>query len=91
MERIAGLLDTVLNRELIRAVISNPREKEGIIKVRVRPLEKKGGLFFQFESFTEKQAFHKNLRREEAKESSLSARAASARCRSRRWMKNTLS
>ncbi len=68
MERIAGLLDTVLNRELIRAVISNPREKEGIIKVRVRPLEKKGGLFFQFESFTEKQAFHKNLRREEAKE-----------------------
>ena len=47
-------------------MISNPREKEGIIKVKVRPLEKKGSHLFQFEAFTDKQAFHKNLGKEEA-------------------------
>lgn len=68
MEEIRQLLQSVLNIDFIRAVISNPREKEGIIKVKVRPLEKKGELLFQFESFTEKQAFHRNLAKEEAKE-----------------------
>ena len=68
MEEMRQLLQAVLNIDFIRAVISNPRGKEGIIKVKVRPLEKKGKLLFQFESFTEKQAFHKNLEKEEAKE-----------------------
>ena len=68
MEEIRQLLQAVLNINFIRAVIRNPREKEGIIKVKVRPLEKKGELLFQFESFTEKQAFHRNLAKEEAKE-----------------------
>ena len=67
MEDIIKLLDRVLNIDFIRAVLSNPRDKEGIIKVKVRPLEKKGNLLFQFEAFTAKQAFHKNLEKEEAK------------------------
>lgn len=68
MEEISRLFDTVLNIDFIRAVISNPREKDGIIKVKVRPLRKKDKLLFQFESFTAKQAFHKNLEREESRE-----------------------
>ncbi len=68
MEEITGLADTVLDTQFIRAVISNPRQKEGIIKVKVRPLRKKGKLLFQFESFTAKQAFHTNLEREKAAE-----------------------
>lgn len=68
MEEITGLVNTVLDTQFIRAVISNPRQKEGIIKVKVRPLRKKGKLLFQFESFTEKQAFHMNLEREKAAE-----------------------
>lgn len=68
MEEISRLLERVLNIDFIRAVISNPRGKEGIIKVKVRPLEKKGKLLFQFESFTEKQAFHRNLEKGEAAE-----------------------
>ena len=67
MEEIKKLLDRVLNIDFIRAVISNPREKEGIIKVKVRPLEKRGNLLFQFEAFTAKQAFHRNLEKEDAK------------------------
>ena len=44
MEEISRLFDTVLNIDFIRAVISNPREKDGIIKVKVRPLRKKDKL-----------------------------------------------
>lgn len=68
MEEIRMLLKEVLNRNFIRAVISNPREKEGIIKVKVRPLEKRGRFVFQFEAFTAKQAFHSNLDKKEAGE-----------------------
>ena len=68
MEEIRVLSDTVLNRDFIRAVISNPRQKEGIIKVKVRPLEKQRHLVFQFEAFTAKQAFHSNLDKREAVE-----------------------
>ena len=66
MEELEKLFDEVLNKDFIRAVISNPREKGGIVKVRIRPLELKGQLVFQFESFTAKQAFHKNLDRDAA-------------------------
>ena len=61
MEEISRLLTEILNIDFIRAVISNPRNKTGIIKIKVRPLEKKGELFFQLESFTRTQAFHENL------------------------------
>ena len=66
MEELQKLFETVLNKDFIRAVISNPREKGGIVKVKIRPLELKGQLVFQFESFTAKQAFHKNLDRDAA-------------------------
>ena len=61
MEEISRLLAEILNIDFIRAVISNPRDKTGIIKIKARPLEKKGELFFQLESFTRTQAFHENL------------------------------
>ena len=66
MEELQKLFETVLNKDFIRAVISNPREKGGIVKVKIRPLELKGQRVFQFESFTAKQAFHKNLDRDAA-------------------------
>ena len=61
METIKKLLSDILNIEFVQAVLSNPRKKEGILKVKVRPIEKKGNLFFQLESFTKTQAFHENL------------------------------
>lgn len=68
MEEISSLLREVLNIDFVRAVISNPVKKEGIIKVKVRPVETKGNLYFQIESFTKTQAFHENLSGEEAAE-----------------------
>lgn len=47
--------------EFITAVLSGPRSKDGIEKVKVRPLMKKDTLFFQVETFRNHQAFHKNL------------------------------
>lgn len=66
MDEILRLLPEILNIDFIRGTISNPRDKEGIIKIRVRPLEKKGELYFQLESFTKTQAFHENLTAEDA-------------------------
>lgn len=66
MEELLILFDTVLNRDFIRGIISNPRSKGGIVKVKIRPLELRGQLVFQFESFTAKQAFHKNLEHDAA-------------------------
>ena len=55
-----------MNIEFISATLSSPRSKGGVNKVKVRPLMKKGTLFFQLESFQNNQAFHRNLEPEEA-------------------------
>lgn len=68
MEHLGKILEDVLDRNFIRAVISNPREKEGIRKVKVRPIEKKDAFYFQFEAYTKTQVFHENLSAEKALE-----------------------
>lgn len=68
MEELRNMLESMMNIDFIRATISGPRNKEGIIKVKVRPLEMKGKLCFQLESFTQTQAFHENLNPQEARE-----------------------
>ncbi len=68
MEEISKMLTEILNGDFIRAVISSPRKKEGILKVKVRPVEKKGKLLFQLESFIKTQAFHENLEADAARE-----------------------
>lgn len=67
MNELAKLLSDILDEDFIRAVISGPRKKEGIVKVKVRPVEKRGELHFQFEAFTKTQAFHENVDAEGAK------------------------
>lgn len=52
--------------DFISAVLSNPREKEELQKVKIRPLLKGAELHFQLEEFRGKQAFHENVRAEEA-------------------------
>lgn len=62
------VLESALNIDFIRGTISGPRNRDGIIKVKVRPLEKKGELYFQLEAFTKTPAFHENAGPREAKE-----------------------
>ena len=66
MENLKLLLQENLNQEFLAAVLSAPRDKSGVEKVKVRPLLKRGELVFQLESFCNRQAFHENLSAEEA-------------------------
>ena len=66
MENLKLLLEENLNQEFLAAVLSAPRDKSGVEKVKVRPLLKRGELVFQLESFCNRQAFHENLSAEEA-------------------------
>lgn len=46
MEEIIQFLAGILNREFIRAVFSNPRVKDNVVKAKLRPMEQKGGFYF---------------------------------------------
>lgn len=66
MNEIEMLLKNTLNEQFIQPVISNPRTKEGILKIKVRPVEIRGVRMIQCESFTKTQVFHENLEIQEA-------------------------
>lgn len=63
---IKELLESITDERLIGAVLSNPRQKDGIRKIKVRPIKKKDRILFQCESFCNQQAFHENLGKDEA-------------------------
>ena len=69
-EEVKKIFEDFLDDSLLRIILSNPAFKDGAgpckaLKVRVRPVMLKGGMDFQAEELTEKQAFHRNLTREE--------------------------
>ena len=66
-ETLASMLDDFINEQLDQIVLSNPAEKDHLLKVKVRPMLMKGALVFQAEEFTKTQAFHKNMSAEELK------------------------
>ena len=66
MNELRQLLQENLNIEFISAVLSNPRNKDGATKIKVRPLMKDEKLMFQLEVFQNKQAFHTNAEAGEA-------------------------
>ena len=68
MEELKVLLKDNLNKDFLTAVLSNPRDKELAVKVKVRPLLQKEQLVFQVETFKNNQAFHENLDAEQAVE-----------------------
>lgn len=60
-ETLESMLDSFINEQLLQIILSNPADKDGILKVKIRPMVLKGELIYQAEEFTKKQAFHKNL------------------------------
>lgn len=66
MENLKQLLTDNLNIDFINATLSAPRKTGTISKVKVRPILKKGTLFFQLETFQNQQAFHENISPAEA-------------------------
>ena len=66
MQEIKTLFEQSLNIDFITATLSNPKEKNGIKKVKVRPILKQGVLLFQCESYQNNQVFHENYEAERA-------------------------
>ncbi len=60
MQKIHEILEESLNIDFIAATISNPRDKDGAKKVKVRPVLKKDKLLFQCEEYRKNQVFHEN-------------------------------
>lgn len=61
MEELRQVLQECMNIDLLKMIISNPKSKDGVLKIKVRPIMLRESLYFQCESFTKTQAFQKNL------------------------------
>lgn len=66
MESLNNILKKSLNKEFLSAIISNPREKGEIVKIKIRPVEHKDNILYQCEEHRNNQVFHHNLNEEEA-------------------------
>lgn len=65
MEELKTLLSECLNESMIFMVLSGARGKDGVMKVRIRPVWHRGELAFQSAARKGKQEFHANRSREE--------------------------
>ncbi len=68
MEELKKVLETYINEDLVRIVLSGPQKEQEETKVRIRPVLLKGGLRFQAEIFRGTKAFHENYEQKEAVE-----------------------
>lgn len=64
-QKIQTTLARTITSDLIEAIFSNPRTKDGIFKCKIRPVMIKKTLHFQIEEWKGKQVFHQNLEQEE--------------------------
>ena len=66
MQEVKNLLESNLNIDFLGATLSNPKDKNSITKVKVRPVLQHGMLYFQCESHKNNQVFHENWEVSEA-------------------------
>lgn len=64
MKILNDFFDKTINEKLIQAVLSGQRDKEGAGKVKIRPVELKGGVWYQASAFTGTKVLHTNYTRE---------------------------
>lgn len=61
MKELKDFLEQHLNENVIQMVLSNPRLKEGLLKVKIRPVLMKGNLNFQAVLYRNSKVFHQNF------------------------------
>ncbi len=61
MEQLKKVLEQCLTDGLYQIVVSNPRRKEGVQKIKVRPVMIRGELLYQESRFIGTQVFHENV------------------------------
>ncbi len=69
MHELYQLFSENLNAEFISATLSNPKNKDGVQKIKVRPILKQNIRMFQCEEHRNNQVFHQNLEEKQAIES----------------------
>lgn len=62
-----GMLDYFMNEQLNQMILSNPNDRDGVLKIKIRPVLLKGTLRYQAEEFAGNQVFHKNFSADEVK------------------------
>ena len=60
MEELRKIIIESLNIDFLSATLSNPKNKDGVKKVKVRPILRKDVLMFQCEAHQNNQVFHDN-------------------------------
>lgn len=66
MEELTALLEGTVNGGLYQIILSNPREKNRIFKIKLRPVMIKGSILFQETAYEGTKVFHDNLTSEAA-------------------------
>ncbi len=66
IDKLKDKLVSILNEDLVSIVISNPINKKSASKIKVRPIELKKEIGFQFTKYEGTQVFHENLDASEA-------------------------
>lgn len=72
LEELREKLSPFLSDRLYQIILSNPRQKEGVFKIKIRPVMVKGTLCFQETAWRGTQVFHENYGKEEMIERILS-------------------
>ena len=68
MEELRKIIIESLNIDFLSATLSNPKNKDGVKKVKVRPILRKDVLMFQCEAHQNNQVFHDNYEAQQASE-----------------------
>ena len=71
MKTIREFLEEQINEQLIQAVVSGRRTGEGPSKVKLRPVELKGQIFYQASMTEGTKVYHKNFTREDSEHRSM--------------------
>lgn len=61
MDRLRSILEGKLNENLIQVILSNPKENNGIKKIKVRPVLLKEKLYYQMTEYIGTKVLHKNI------------------------------
>ena len=64
MDELIKILDDYLTSDCKQVIISNPRHKGELTKLKIHPVELKGELYFQVVSYVGKQVLHENVKKD---------------------------
>lgn len=65
-EQLEKLMRETVDDGLYQMILSNPRDKDGVFKIKIRPVMVKGRLLFQQTKYEGTKVFHENLDRDAA-------------------------